>query len=192
MHRRKSNLLKTITRLNRSKLPIVHTGVFPNYKEWVESQAMFSAVQTHLSKWNLKDPSITMVSVGDGKTPRCGVMFAFHTKWKIFSVDPDMWSGEHQRLRRLSRKKPWLSRLSCVSKRIQDNPVKGNKLLIVACHAHVSINDILASCSGRNRVLVCMPCCVPQDTVNSRPPDIIFPVRKLSSEDNIIKIWRRV
>ena len=189
MHRRKASLLKA---LSGPDLEIAETGVYPNMKEWHESQALLRAVQTHLPKWHPGDSRITVVSVGDGKTPRCGILFARHTSWTVYSVDPDMWGGEHRRLRRMMGRKPWLKRLTCVQSGIEDFSVSSPKLLIVACHAHVTTGQMLAALPAQNRALVCMPCCTPQDEAGGRLPDVAYADKAVPSPERTVKVWRRV
>eukprot|EP00494_Astrolonche_serrata_P005924 UN05941 len=69
----------------------VDLGLVPNIKELSESLAAFTACRDHLSDIvRLDDPTGTCVVIGDGKTPRTGMLLTFFTKWQIHSVDPIM------------------------------------------------------------------------------------------------------
>ena len=49
--------------------------IFPNAKELTESAAAYNAVRHRLKQYDLKDPTVSVVCVGDGCTPRTASMF---------------------------------------------------------------------------------------------------------------------
>ena len=74
--------LNDFIKLNKSAADMLNLGLFPNAKEITESYSAFNAVKTKLKQYELGDPGVTVVSVGDGRTPRTAALFAFRTKWQ--------------------------------------------------------------------------------------------------------------
>lgn len=184
MHRRQINLR------NRVNHPAVNLGFFPNYKEWTESFGIWSAIQR--INLPINDPSITCVSVGDGQTPRCGSLIAAETKWNVISIDPEMRRSEQTKISRQRSSHPFLSRLNVKRERIQDCPCRYNRVVIVACHCHVTIDDMLDNISAKRRDLICMPCCVEQNDYQGRTPDEEYEDCDVKSPKRVIKIWKGV
>ncbi|MES1911113.1 MAG: hypothetical protein MHM6MM_003597 [Cercozoa sp. M6MM] len=140
-------------------------GVFPDAKEISESVAAFKAARFQLRKKvvNFNDPKVTCVVVGDGSTPRCGALFAFRTKWRIISVDPQMrqdprWSNGAVR------------RLEVRRCKMEDMVVEDceGTVVFVALHAHVDLDEVLKHrvrwreeipLEKRAVAVMAMPCC---------------------------------
>ena len=66
--------------------------VFPTVKDVTEAMGALSAVNDHV------DARAVCLAVGDGNTPRCGVLAAFLCKkWRCVTIDPELreeWEGE--------------------------------------------------------------------------------------------------
>ena len=153
--------------------------LFPNGKEITESAAVYHYVRWHLPRFALRDPSVAVVSVGDGHTPRTAALFAFRSAWQCHSVDPCL------------RDKAWdVQRLHCHRKRIEDCSFDFERVVIVGVHSHASIAETLAHVRGRDRALVWMPCCRRPDA--PRPPDVDKVDPGVWSPQNRLLVWERI
>jgi hypothetical protein len=127
--------------------------LIPNAKELTETMAAFNAVRKHLrNAFDLKDQSVSLVSVGDGATPRMAALFAMLTKWKCFSVDPLLPADAAQRWSEVSR-------LNTFSGRIQDFSIEAPKAVVLAWHLHVPLEEALRSIRSPSLAVVACPCC---------------------------------
>lgn len=140
---------------------LISTGVFPNAKEITESFAAFIAIKKYFRHLNLEDPNVVVHVVADGSTPRTGALLAFLTKWKIYSIDPQMndkW---------LSCENYDIDRLACYKDKVESIcnylPVSNIVLLV---HPHIDYPTI-RSCYPTTPLIV-IPCCVayPRDKAN--------------------------
>ena len=131
---------------------IMALKVFPNLKEISESMAAFVAVKDHIP-YALKDPSVSVVVVGDGHTPRTGVLFARLTAWNVYSIDPVLRIADYK-----------TDRLFLVKKKVEDIlPLVANKVVIVSVHSHASAMDSIGSTVANDKWFINIPCCVPCD-----------------------------
>lgn len=130
--------------------------IFPNAKEITESMGAWHAVREHvLPRVPVlrNDPNVLVHCVGDGTTPRTGALFAFLSRWQVYSIDPRM------------RDSQWkVARLHTFSERIEDFFNQGTSPLnlIVHVHSHASLQasvNNLTSVGGGCRYLVNIPCC---------------------------------
>jgi hypothetical protein len=157
--------------------------LFPNAKEVAESFGCYYAVGQHLQQWGLdwKNANTTVVVVGDGSTPRTGAVFALRSKWSAISIDPEM------------KDKSWpVDRLTTIKKRIQDYHIKiDGTAIIVHCHSHARLDESLKSIQADRRIIVAMPCCVPQ-FVEGKPHHIEYRDKYIPGPHNLIKIWNEV
>jgi len=150
--------------------------LFPNAKELTESVAAYNAVRkTRL--FQLNDPSVTLISVGDGCTPRTAAMFAFRSAWRCWSVDPRLrsdWSA--------------VQRLHVKPQRVEDcEPMHTDKLVIVAVHSHAPLDVACQKFTAEQRVVIAIPCCVPQE--RERPPDFEYVDKGIWSPQNKVMVW---
>jgi hypothetical protein len=111
------------------------------------------------------DPSVLLVCVGDGLTPRTAGLFCFRTKWKCISVDPLMRGplGFHSDETRWSEH---IERLTVRRARLQDaapSPAGkwvGERVLLVLPHAHIALDECLEYVRWSAQLgAVVMPCC---------------------------------
>ena len=111
------------------------------------------------------DPSVLLVCVGDGLTPRTAGLFCFRTKWKCISVDPLMRGplGFHSDETRWSEH---IERLTVRRARLQDaapSPAGkwvGERVLLVLPHAHIGLDECLEYVRWSAQLgAVVMPCC---------------------------------
>lgn len=159
---------------------ILERGIFPNGKEITESMGAFDGVRKHIIRSDslLKNKDITLISVGDGNTPRTATLFAFLTKWNCISVDPFM------------KEREWnVDRLSTYKGKIEDLNLHYKDVIIVAVHSHASMRETLKHVTGDRRSMLAIPCCVPYNDIN---PTIEYRDMAIWSPKNLVKIWRNI
>jgi len=177
--------LNEFIKLNKSGSDMLHLGLFPDAKEITESYGALNAVRTKLKQYDFNDPTVTLVSVGDGTTPRTAALFAFRTKWQCISIDPllkDCYDYEEK-----------IQRLTCYGSRVEDihpSRLEFDTVVIVAVHSHASLQNILSHVKGKVRSLVAIPCCVPCIHESIRP--IEYADSGIWSPKNIVKVWRTI
>ena len=130
------------------------------------TDGLLHQVREHLSDaFRPDDPSVLLVCVGDGLTPRTASLFCFRTKWKCISVDPLMRGplGFHSDETRWSAH---IERLTVRRARLQDaapSPAgkwAGERVLLVLPHAHIALDECLEYVSWSAQLgAVVMPCC---------------------------------
>ena len=135
-------------------------GVFPNAKEITESMATYNAVRTHVwgDVFDIKRRDVDVLIVGDGRSPRTGALFAMLSKWRIFSIDPELegrelqWECKIRNLKIIGRKIE-----DCDTFELQRNVI----LLLVHSHAdQYECLDFIRRCGGvENVAVVSIPCC---------------------------------
>jgi hypothetical protein len=166
-------------------------GIFPDAKEITESFGAFNAVRTKLKKlYDLNNPNITLISVGDGRTPRTATLFAFKTKWQCLSVDPNL----NQDKIPLWESK--VHRLHCIPKKVEDLTKfdwcfnEYESAVIVAVHSHAPLGAILNKIKAEQRSLVSIPCCVPHNYNKTKHIEYID--AGINSPKNLVKVWKTI
>ena len=160
---------------------IASMGLYPNAKEITETCSAFWAVMRHVDWADSTKSDVTLVSVGDGSTPRTAAMFAYRTAWDCISIDPLLKNDEK-----------WndIRRLNLVRTKCRENPIVTDKsLVIVAVHSHAPLTEILSNVtSTKNRALVAIPCCVPYVGM----PDLEYTDSRIWSPKNKVMVWRNI
>jgi len=169
--------------LNKSAADMLMLGVFPDAKEVTESYAAFNAVRNKL-KFDLSDPHVTAISVGDGHTPRTATLMAFRTNWKCISLDPGL---DEKRIPIWESK---VDRLTCLKKAVEDVNMDFDKVVILCVHSHADIHSTLDHIKGKSRALVGIPCCVSYDY--EIEPDYDYLDAGIWSPKNNVKVWRSI
>lgn len=172
-------------KMNKSGSDMLHLGLFPDAKEITESYGALNAVRTKLKQYDFDDPSVTLVSVGDGTTPRTAALFAFRTKWQCISIDPLLKNCMHYEEN--------IQRLTCYNSKVEDldpSRLSFDKVVIVAVHSHASLQNILQHVKGKIRSLVAIPCCVPYVHDSIKP--IEYSDSGIWSPKNRVKVWRTI
>ena len=170
-------------KLNLSAVDMLKNGIFPDAKEITESYGMFNAVHTKI-KSDLNDPSVTLVSVGDGKQPRTATLFAFRTKWECISIDPGLNTSK------ISEWEKNIRNLKCIPDLVENVEISRDKVIIVATHSHAPLPAILSNIKGKVRSLVAMPCCIPYNYEITHC--IKYRDAGVWSPKNEIKVWKTI
>lgn len=163
----------------RCSLDLLDLRLFPDMKEVTESFAAYAAARDRLGL-RLDDPSVVMVAVGDGHTPRTAATFAFRSAWTCYSVDPRLtMKPAHQRVRRLT----------CIPLRIEDAPriVNEGPVVIAAVHSHAPLDEAVKAVDAPEVHVIALPCCVPQSL--SQPPSQVFEDEGVWSPKREVRIW---
>jgi hypothetical protein len=157
-------------------------NLFPDVKEITESFATYNAVRKHFKHtYDFSDPSVTIIVVGDGSTPRTAATFAFRSNWECISVDPNL---------KIRDRYQQIKRLEIFDSKIEECSFDFDKVIILHVHSHVKIETSLKHIKANERHLISMPCCVPQ--VHDREPDVEYDDWGCWSPKNKIKIWRNI
>lgn len=164
-------------------------GVYPNVKEITESAAAFDAVRTRMMD-RLGDPSITVLCIGDGASPRTAAMFACRTKWMCWSIDPKLsvapWEARIKRLKCMRFKIEDFQLCPGQPDEMQNQSVDGD-IVVVAVHSHAALKEA----ERFHPILtVAIPCCVPQMAFG-RLPDKEYADWGIHSPERTVKIWRK-
>ena len=158
---------------------LLEEGIFPNAKELTESMAVFHFCRWHLAdRFPLGDKSVTLFSVGDGRTPRTAALFAYRTAWTCYSIDPNLNTQRSYRARRLV----------LVKKKIEDFKIDVERAVIVAVHSHAPLDVAVEHINARDKVVIAIPCCVPQE-IPGYPPDLEYVDHAIWSEKNLVRVW---
>lgn len=156
--------------------------VFPNAKEITESVGALAAFRTHFPFISGND--INVYVLGDGRTPRTGMVFAKSSNFNVYSIDPLLKPRKYK----LLEQEKWYSRLHiCPIKSQEFNPIDCSISVIIAVHSHAPFQEFWDRVNG-HKIGIAIPCCVKHEIDNLKP---IYEYRdnKIYSEKNIIKIW---
>lgn len=157
--------------------------LFPNGKEVSESFGAYNAVRYKLQQFKLNDPNVSVIVVGDGRTPRTAATFAFRSAWMCHSVDPMLGGGSIR----------WaeINRLTIHKRRIEDCSFMADRVILVAVHSHANLSKAVQAVTARELAVVAMPCCVPQK-LDGIEPDNEYEDGGVISPCRTIKVWNNV
>ena len=155
--------------------------LFPDAKEVTESFGAYAAVRRHIVARGLSlgDPTVTLIAVGDGSTPRTAATFALRSAWRCVSVDP--------RLR-------WRGRVDCLDVRacrVEETHVEVHgPVVVVAVHSHATLAAALRAVVGHpTRVsVVAIPCCATQ-VVHGVDPTVQYDDPEIDSPKRRVVVW---
>jgi hypothetical protein len=172
---------------------LLKAQLFPNAKEITESQAAYHAAVKVLGVKALADPSIRVLVVGDGSTPRTGALFAFRSKWQVTSVDPAL--TKHPRtpgVEKMARQwEPLVHRLTVLPMKVEEMPAMpstGSPVIVVAVHSHASLSAALDRLPLSIPFLaIAIPCCIPQRI--GLPPSDEWEDWGIWSPQRTVKVW---
>ena len=165
--------------------------LFPNSKEVTETFASYRAITRNLFKTvNVADTNVTLVSIGDGSTPRTAAMFAHRSRWTCVSVDPN-----------LGNKGRWqgIDRLHMFPKKVEDledhklRPLLREKVLLVGVHSHADLQQAFLKFDRHNTGsavigVVALPCCVPQLLWDIKP-SVNYADWGIWSPERQVNVW---
>jgi len=138
-------------------------GVLPGSraaKEMSESMGALVAVQRILGPQEWGKENVCII-VGDGSTPRTGVMAALLTKWWCVSVDPRI-DGPRAGIRRLNTIRAKVEDVKDITWRTVIPGGDWHNTIILGVHSHAPALDTWKSVPqwGKHRLFVNIPCCV--------------------------------
>ena len=150
-------------------------------KEVAESMSMFYAVSEKIMSWDTSIDrnmdNINIVVIGDGHTPRTAALFAYMTKWKCFSVDPEFRKEEYN-IKRLTLSK---SKIEDVSYDFGDEVT-----IIILPHSHAPVQKCWDNIKSNKKWLIKMECCT-RDKLNI--PAYFYKDKYAITPANEIYIW---
>ena len=167
----------------KSASDLLHLKIYPDAKEITESYGALNAVFTRLKQYNRKDEDITLISVGDGRSPRTAALFAFRTAWKCISIDPQL------NTEKIPYWEQSIQRLTCIPKRIEEVDISCERCIIVAVHSHADLRMTLRNITAPVRSMVAIPCCISYDY---NMPPIEYYDSGIWSPKNLVKVWRDI
>ena len=133
--------------------------LFPDVKEITESFAAYDAVREKLFKhFQLGDPSVIMLAIGDGSTPRTAATFALRSRWYCHSIDPNLGTKTRfSKIDRLTLHPKKIEECTREDFRISDNSV----VVVAAVHSHAQLEPTVKLIGKVQRLaVVAIPCCV--------------------------------
>ena len=161
--------------------------LFPNAKEVTESFGAYSAAARYMRRdLPLSDRSVTMVAVGDGRTPRTAATFAYRSAWKCYSVDPMLKANWHH--------SHGVDRLTCLPIMAEQvEPIRCEQAVVVAVHSHASLPAAVRTVRPSSGVVnvIAMPCCVEQ-WLDGCEPDVVYADPSVWSPQCTVMVWRGV
>ena len=166
--------------------------LFPNAKEITESFGAYNALRMIQTDNPLNDNTINCIVVGDGHKPRTGALIAFRTAWTVTSIDPLIYNKTMQYGEINSVE--GIDRLTVMKLRIEDVPNQlmefSGKVIIVCVHSHASLIACKRKIQGKQKYLISMPCCYPDDL--GIPPTITYIDWGIHSEKRTINIYKDI
>lgn len=166
--------------------------VFPNAKEITEAISPWNVCRKVLGEPRFGEESVNVYCVGDGVTPRAGAVFAFRSRWRVWSIDPGM---------RLSPRFDVVKRLTLVPKTVEDfiaqdlaGVPEADLHVIVAMHSHGQIaglwNALPKPLEGRlQRLAIACPCCKDLGAGMPREPRRMWTDRGIWSPQRTVLTW---
>lgn len=153
--------------------------VFPNAKEITESLGAYYACKTVIP-FRLDDPDVYCYIIGDGHTPRTGILFARMSAWNIFSIDPIMRLKDYK-----------TQRLTLLKNYMQDIKLKSptGKAVIVAVHSHANPTDCINNIEAKQKWFVEIPCCFPPLENHDDDLSRCFEDKSILSQKNKVYIY---
>ena len=166
-------------------------GLFSRYrgaaKEVTESMGMLEAARKLITKLD----EHKVIVVGDGCSPRTGILFAYLTRADVVSVDPNFnmlhWE-EHVAKQTAIGFPP--QRIRLLPAKIEDVEIdcEGRPCLVLWPHSHADMRNARIT-NYTQRSDIAMPCCVQVPAEWMQQPHIMFVDRNVLSPKNHIHAW---
>jgi len=167
-------------------------GIFSRYKksakEITESFGMLYAAKKYVETL---DDSLVVI-VGDGCSPRTGIVFAYFTKAYVVSVDPNFnmehWD-EHYKKQCSMGFPP--ERIRLIKDKIENVSLdcQGKTCAVIWPHSHASMDCKNFIYNYKNRIDIAMPCCFKIPNKWMTKPHITYLDLDVESPKNTIHIW---
>ena len=160
---------------------------YPNFKEWTEACGMFYAFVTLVGGFeSFGDLDAGVLVIGDGRTPRCGIMFAYRTPCKVVSVDPNLSDRSFELCAGVDRL--MLFRKKGEGLTGGDLPATRD-IVIILPHSHWK-GELNCDLNRYERIaVISMPCCVRTTHIMKRPPDFSYRDHGVTSPKNEIEFY---
>jgi len=165
----------------KSASDLLTLGIYPNAKEITESYAALNAAKK--LNLNRSDEDITIVCVGDGRSPRTAALFAFNSRWNCISIDPNLNTNK------IHLWEKSIQRLYCVPSQVEEIDLYFNTVIICCVHSHAPMKETLKHIKGKKRSMIAIPCCIPYNYIY---PTMEYRDSGIWSEKNLVKIWRKI
>lgn len=145
---------KYINRFLNSKCSsiILDNKIFKNCKEITESFGAWDAIMKFVP-FDIKDESVNVFVIGDGKRPQTGSIICLMSKWNVHSIDPIMELKEYS-----------INRLNLFKDKIENLRFSCEKAVIVLVHSHASVLHSWNNIDCNEKYLINIPCCFLIDT----------------------------
>jgi hypothetical protein len=167
-------------------------GIFSRYrnahKEITESWAMLEAAKKHVE--NLNDSLV--VVVGDGCSPRTGVIFAYFTKADVISIDPlfnlNHWYDHCDKQTKMGFEP---QRITVFAMKAEDCSVdcNGKDCVVIWPHSHAPMNNTKIF-NYKSRTDISMPCCVAIPKNWASTPHTTYDDYNVLSPKKTVHIWK--
>jgi len=164
-----------------SAAEMLEMKLFPNIKEIAESVSMLYCVEQKLMGWDTdiekKREDINVVVIGDGVSPRTACVFAFHTNWNCYSIDPLLRKEEYP-----------VRKLKVYQKEIKEVKLNfGDQItIIIMPHSHAPIEECWNNVQSTRKWLIKLECCT-KDRLDF--PGITYRDKYAITPENQIFIW---
>lgn len=168
-------------------------GVFSRYKnvakEITESYSLLEAARRFVPNVN----ECVVIIVGDGCSPRTGVMFSYFTKAEVISVDPGFnlthWEDHVDKQTKMGFPP---QRIKLIKDKIENVEIncEGKRCVVVWPHSHADMLDTNIK-NYQERVDIALPCCVPIPSKLMEIPHIVYEDNAILSPKKIIHIWSK-
>lgn len=157
-------------------------------KEITESWAMLEAAKRFCPNLN----GSVVVVVGDGCSPRTGVLFAYLTKAEVHSIDPrfnlDHWTEHVEKQTKIGLPPQRLNLIKAPAKGIWII-CAGKPVVVVWTHSHAPMNDGPVPINAGPRIDIAMPCCEPIPQEWMRRAHIVYEDEHVASPKRTIHVW---
>jgi hypothetical protein len=169
-------------------------GLFSRYrggpKEITESFGMFEAAKKVCD--NIDECKI--VVIGDGCTPRTGIVFAYFSKADVISIDPnfnmDHWEQHYEKQKRMEFEP---KRIKLIKDKIENIKIdcEFKKTILLWPHSHADMRNIRLK-NKKIVIDIAMPCCVPIPSDYMKIPHLTYDDYDILSPKRTIHIWENI
>ena len=184
----------------RCSVDLLRLNLFPDAKEVSESFGMWEAVFRHVKINEMKSlDGDAIIVVGDGMTPRTGVVCKFMSQgpWTCYSIDPIMRLDEGNQSDDPDDPSYSFGNVEGVRilrGMIENYRIRCGKAIIVMMHCHVTLSKVLESIDAESiEGVVCCPCCnwsESQRVFRGREADVIYEDTNIFTKKNEVRVWK--